>query len=181
MRQLISNIWVKAALAAVSGYACYVIFYSHVDGGSAIVGWLLVYGVSGLLFSAGVLFPCLTRDSTVYYRGTELVGVSVLSYWSALQVAMRGTWGPETEDMFAASIVGAAIVLTGAKLIIPLRHSLRFALVGLVAAIFGGLIFSSVSEATFFLAYSLWHLLMAATIFIAQHETLWPRKQTNNV
>jgi len=163
------NVWIKALLAAASGLACYWIFV-WADGLPVIVGWLFVYGLSGLLFAAGVLFPYLRRDKILPYRGLALVLVSIFSYWSALQVVMRGHLGPGTEDMLAASVVGAAIVLVGTKLIIPLQHAVRLALLGLPAAIIGGLIFAWSTDGAFPVAYMAWHMLIAAVIYSDQFD-----------
>lgn len=163
----------KCMLATVSGVACWwVAFFSHIGDSETILSALGFCVLSGLLFALGVLFPYLRRGRSMMWRGAALVAVSALSYWCALIVIneLKSPWGvPNVEDFIPASLVGALIVLLGAKLVIPLNHLGQIAISGLVAAVLGGLAFSApplwgTAEDSFILAYGAWHLLMAAAI-----------------
>ena len=163
----------KFLLAVVSGVACWwVTFVSHIGDPETILSAIVFYGLTGLLFALGVLFPYLRRDRSMMWRGAALVALSALSYWCALIVIeeLKSPWGvPHAKDFIPASLVGALIVLLGAKLVIPLNHLGQLAIFGLVAAVLGGLAFSApplwgTAEDSFILSYGAWHLLMAAAI-----------------
>jgi hypothetical protein len=66
------------------------------------------------------------------------------------------------------SLVGAAIVLTGARLLIPLQHSVELVATGLVAAIIGGFGFVLVEDDRLYLAFMLWHSVMTLAIYSAE-------------
>jgi len=178
------NFWYKSALAAVSGVACWIVFSFDVgsdDSERTILQTVFAWS-PGFLFAGGVLFPYLSRDRWVVYRATALVLVSSLSYWAALRVAVGFNSGffpnvPGVEDFIGASVAGAAIVLSGARLIIPLRHSYRLVITGIVAAVIGGLVFAApplwgTKEDSFILAYAAWHVLLAGAIHFGE-KTPW--------
>jgi hypothetical protein len=160
----------KAVLAGVSGLLCSVVYDFGFDG-----GWPepLYYGVSGALFGAGVLFPYLKRDGSVWYRGLGLIVISTLSFWCAIETmsAMSHSYGPDAEEFLAASLVGAFIVLAGARFIVPLHRSIELAVAGLPAAIIGALPFHLTIDidSRVYLAFMTWHILMAVAIYIAEN------------
>lgn len=70
------------------------------------------------------------------------------------------------------SLVGAAIVLTGARLLLPLKHSVELVVTGLVAAIIGGIGFVLLADDRLYLAFVLWHSVMALAIYSAETWSL---------
>lgn len=176
-RQLQRNALRKAVLAGVSGLLCYAVYYFGFDG-----RWPspLFHSVSGGLFAVGVLFPYLKYDKVVWLRGFGLIALSTLSYWSAIETFSRSSstmsWN-DTQAFVAASLVGAIIVLTGARFIAPLNRAIPLAVVGSPAAIAGGLAFSLANHLTGFLSFLAWHCLMASAIHIAVN---W-RWRTGNI
>lgn len=166
------SLYRKAVLAAVSGLLCYAVYHFGSDG-----FWPepLFYSASGALFAAGVLFPYLKYDKTVWLRGFGLIALSTFSYWSAIETAVRASDGGfmiGTKAFLAASFVGAFIVLTGARFITPLNRSKPLAVVGLPAAIIGGLAFAITEwqegHLSGLLAFAAWHVCMAVAIDIAE-------------
>lgn len=172
------NIWFKVALAAVSGIAAWVLTRVGVGSDSNVAPVILI-GVSGLVFAAGVLFPYLRRDRRIIFRASALIIVSSLSYWVALRIVKGLDSGffptiPGTDEFILGSIAGTLIVLVGARYIIPLYHSLQLVLTGIVAAICGGLLFAApplwgTKEDSFILAYAAWHVLLALAIHFGEN------------
>ena len=171
------SLYRKAVMAAVSGLICYAVYHFGFEG-----FWPepLFYSASGALFAAGVLFPYLKYDRSVWLRGFGLIALSTLSYWSAIETASwvsSAEFSIDTRAFLAASLVGAIIVLTGTRLILPLTRSIALAVVGLPAAIIGGLFFALAMEqdSLFWLsfAYLTWHILMAVAIHVSEN---WRRR-----
>ncbi|MDH5741330.1 MAG: hypothetical protein OEY77_13495 [Nitrospira sp.] len=177
--------FVKYTLAFISGVACFGVFASFGEFASpwgepdTILVALGLYGMSGLLFTLGVLLPYLRRDRWILVRGFALVAVSTLSYRCAAYVvhALSGSAEvPTVVDLIAASSVGALIVILGAKLVIPLNHPRQLVVSGSVAAVLGGLAFSATPlflatplfHSGVVLAYGAWHMLMAAAIHFSE-------------
>ena len=171
----------KLMLAAVSGL-CWVFLVSEWDPGESKVLGFLQGILPGVFFAAGVLFPYLKRHRFVWLRVLGLIMLSWVSFISAILV---GAWVDSKSWSFwhsqnigaaayvSASLVGAFIVLIGARFIIPLRHTVVLAIVGLVASIIGGLVFISlISDSMFVLAVMAWHTLMAAAIYVAENWSL---------
>lgn len=170
---------VKIALAAASGLCVWPALNIPPDSWvRSVAGEIL----PGLLFAAGVLFPYLRRDKFLWRRCLGLVVISVASFWSAAFVGASlypsyNPWGtPPPEDTIpaylAGSLLGATIVLAGARLIIPLKHTLKLVLAGLLAAIIGGVGFTLAErpgELFDYLPYMLWHSLMALAIHCAEN------------
>lgn len=134
----------KVLLAVSSGIGCWVIYYRALGDMP-----LYLCGLSGALFAGGVLFPYLRKGQWIPVRAIALAAISTISNWCALQVAEAfdlDGW-PLMSNIGAfvsASLVGALIVLIGAKFIIPLRCDGLLAILGAAAAICGGLVFSAV-------------------------------------
>ena len=156
----------KTCLAAISGLLAWLYFLgpSDLSTGSPLM--------PGMFFAAGVLFPYLVQGTLVWLRALGLIVVATISFWSAFQLALKlAAWdiGPSISLLayICASLVGAAIVLSGARFIIPLRRTPELALAGLVAAIVGGIAFK-LAESWLFCAFIIWHSLMAAAIHVAQ-------------
>lgn len=80
---------------------------------------------------------------------------------------------PGIQEFVSASVVGAVIVLVGARLIIPLHHSSQLLLAGIPATVGAGLVFAApplwgTKEDAFVLAYAAWHVLLAGAIHIGE-------------
>jgi hypothetical protein len=167
------SVGLKVALAAASGFCSWLVWWnSPLDAGERTFAF---YGLPGLLFAAGVLFPYLRRDRFIWYRRLGLIAISVISYYSAMNFGIGlggwGAFGPSPEGFMTGSLVGATIVLTGARLLIPLKHSVELVVTGLVAAIIGGFGFVLVADDSYYLAFVLWHSVMTLAIYSAE---TWP-------
>jgi hypothetical protein len=79
---------------------------------------------------------------------------------------------PGTEAFIMASLVGAAIALIGARLLIPLSRSTELFFTGLAAAVVGGFGFVLAGEQRLGHAFALWHSVMALAIYTAETVTL---------
>ena len=107
-------------------------------------------------------------------RAAALVLASILSYWCAIQTALGWNdqaWGPSYQDIGLASIVGTAIVWVSVLIIVPFRWSTQYGLLGVAAAIVGGLLFylgMDVSDAGLYLSYISWHLVLAVAIHLSR-------------
>jgi hypothetical protein len=162
----------KVALAAASGFCSWLVWWKYLGDNH---GTFASYGLPGLLFAAGVLFPYLRRDRFLWYRCLGLIAVSVISYYSAMNFGVGlggwGAFGPTPAGFVTGSLVGAAIVLTGARVLLPLKHSVGLVVTGLVAAIIGGIGFVLVADDGLYLAFVLWHSVMTLAIYSAE---TWP-------
>ncbi len=181
---MIKQFRIKLVLAAVSGALVSLsdIVCEWLPVSNEWLDWLLGYGVPGTLFAVAVLWPYLKRDRSFYFRGAALIASSVLSYWCAYQTAMELGWdGPtsrwefEGDFFIIASFFGVVIVLLAVKLLIPLRWSLVYVLLGLVASVLGGLVFVWFSNDESWLAsmipYALWHSIVCAAIHFGSPST----------
>ena len=130
---------VKIGLAILSGVGVGFLQFTDMDFG-ALGDTLVPYGLSGLLFAAGVLVPYLKREKSSYLRAAILIVASAASYKSAVWLALESGIGGESEWIayVVASIVGAAIVLTALAVVTPIRATLVFVTLGLLAGIIGG-------------------------------------------
>lgn len=162
----------KIALAAASGFCTWIVWASVRDVGPQLLAF---YGLPGLLFAAGVLFPYLRRDRFFWYRCIGLIVVSAISYYSAItlsgEVGHGGDFGPAPQGFLAASLLGATIALIGARLLIPLRRSVELVVMGLAAAVIGGFGFVLAFRDWPYLAFMLWHSLVALAIYGSEN---WP-------
>lgn len=172
----IKGIGFKIVLAAISGFLAWFYFLFYLSSG---VGFseVIAYGLPGMFFAIGVMFPYLDQAAFTWLRRLGLIVLCAISFWSAIKVALQlATWeiGPQFGILayVSASLVGTVIVLTGARLIIPLSRTLALTLSGLVAAIVGGLVCSLAEPLDFgWIAFPIWHSLMAAAIHVAEN---WP-------
>ena len=174
----ISSVGFKIILAAVSGMLWGLAWYSgwSPTGNVIFLGWQTHYGLAGATFAAGVLFPYLKRDRLNWLRAIGLVVISEISFDAAVEAAdiVFLKSGP---DFVSASLVGAVIVLTGARFIVPLTRSIPLVLVGLPAAVTGGLAFAYIPGEWIPLAFVALHTLMAITIHISESGLRTARSQ----
>jgi len=155
----------KIVLAGLSGACVAWIFFTQEHWLPASNEMFVLCAVGGLLFSIGVLFPCLNRTKSYWHRGLGLVAVASLSFYSALLVADNDMADP---FYIRASLVGAFIVLVGARFSIPLKSFFRLLIAGLPAAIIGGIVFMQFPLDSYF-PFIIWHILMAVTIHVAEN------------
>ena len=135
MRAAVKRQWiaagVKALLAVASGVAVAMVspgpsvrfdWVSTSPSPSFETDWtanLPDYALCGLLFAAGVLFPWLRRDWWLPLRAAGLVLVSALSLYGAIQLAVALTGHVSVFAIaLGSSVLGAAVVLVGAALLI---------------------------------------------------------------
>lgn len=108
---------------------------------------LLLVGLGGLLFGAGVLWPYLRLAAADAWRAIALIAASALSYFCAMWTVLivppdwLGATRPDSpQSLVLASAVGACIVLTAAKFLAPLRTNGNvYFVLGAVASVLGGL------------------------------------------
>lgn len=130
---------------------------------------VLWYGISGLVFAAGVLFPCLERGDRVLLRAIALAIASGVSYYCAVWLALDAPFSnPHNWLAFTiASVAGAAIVLLALVLATRVPASRRFALFGLAAGLIGGPITYMTLPETRTLVltgHASWHILICLAI-----------------
>ena len=166
----------KIAVAAVSGLCVawssrLPIFYHFIFPS---VSWLCLAGV---LFVVGVFFPYPRRERLRPYRLLGLLAIGAAGYWCAFWAGVFVTSEFDLDERLGYSVgclVAAAIVLAGARLIVPLRHPTRLLFAGLVAAVVGGFVFwlpPALWRDSWF-AWMTWHALMAVAVHTAQSSPL---------
>jgi hypothetical protein len=174
----VKGIGFKIIFAAISGFLAWFYFLqsSNISAGfPPPLDWLSVYGLPGMFFAAGVLFPYRVQATFSWLRALGLIVVGSISFRSAIAVAIHfGRPLPvpaidiDPRAYILASLVGAAIVLTGARFIVPLKRVLELALAGVVAAIVGGLVFEPTEDWPF-ISFMFWHSLMAVAIHVSEN------------
>jgi hypothetical protein len=165
----------KIGLSILSGVGVGFLQFSDADF-SELGGDLTAYVLSGLLFAAGVLIPHLERDKSSYLRAVILIVASAASYRSAVWLALDSGIGGEFEwiAFVVASIAGATIVLTALVLVTPIRASLSFVVLGLLAGIIGGPVtyFTlPANEMLVILGHASWHTLICLAICFGAPST----------
>ena len=161
---------VKAAIATASGLLVWVVFeYDPLEPINVFDG-LPSYILVGFLFAAGVLVPNLRRGSNYALRIVGLTIVSAISFYMAIQVSgeLSGLGAPRdsVKAMVGASLVGAAIALGGAFFVAPLKRPQALLMLGVVAAVLGGLVF--VYLPTLALGFATWHVLMTTAVHFSK-------------
>ena len=163
------GIGLKLLFAALSGALVMLtwIMFFETDGW---VGEVAFYGSCGALFAAGVLLPYVKSGHLRSWRTVAVFVVSGISFYAAVTAAIEwgsGRFGPNLEDYLVASLVGTAIVLLPAPYLLSLRYSLRFAVLGVIAALLGGWLFEVFEEwfaYSMFLSFALWHVVMCGAL-----------------
>jgi len=167
----------KLAVAAASGALVALTWEFELEGlGGA--RWLAAFALPGALFAAGVLWPYLVRARHVAIKGTALLLASTLSYYGAYYiVANWGGWIMTLpwNAVISASAIGCAVVMASASLIVPLRVSAAYVLLGLLAALVGGTIWQQCIERDGYLwvatGYAAWHCAVCAAIHLGSPST----------
>ncbi len=162
------GIGLKLLLAGLSGFLVMIVWinFVHVD---SVMGAVALYGFSGSLFMAGVLLPYLKHQDLISWRSTALVLISGASFYCAVFAANKwsGMWGPSTLDYVIASLSGAAIVLLASPFVLNLRFSVKYAVVGILSALVGGIafdVFDDLFGYSLFLSFGSWHMLMCISL-----------------
>ena len=164
---------IRVALAVVSGVLCALAFRWRNNA-----GWLdfgsLDFVMAGALFAVAVLCPYLRAGHGLTMRAVGLIGASGLSYFCAVTTALSGdSWfGVRPLTSFVlASLVGVAIVFVAARILIPLRVTAAYWLLGLAASLVGGVamyagfeVFGDSTLSTV-VSFSLWHVLACIAIY----------------
>jgi hypothetical protein len=137
-------------------------------------GWL-DFGIAGALFAVTVLCPYLRSGYGLMMRALALIGASALSYFCAVMTVLNAdAWfsvAPVLASFLLASFIGVTIVLVAAKVLIPLRVTGAFWILGIVASLIGGVamyagfeVFGDTTISTV-VSYSCWHTLACIAIY----------------
>ena len=127
---------------------------------------------AGALFAVSVFMPYVKRDRFVWLRCIGLAVIGALGYPFAWAVGwgVYDEWHLGYRSCFCAGVLaGSAVILVGAKFLVPLGHSFRVAVAGAVAAIAGSFILSLPLYQHDWVAWGLWHAVMAIAIYGAQY------------
>lgn len=129
-----------------------------------------VYFASGFVFAVGVLFPWLKAGKQTWLRALAFVAVSVLSYYTAVWVALEGLFGDGITAFTAASVVGAAIVVAPFPWLAPARASRMLYVAVLIAALIGGpitlLTLPEDGLARVVAGHMSWHALIGVALYL---------------
>jgi len=187
---------VRIILAVVSGLACALVYFLAKNVEIAVDPKIRVatgLGLIGLLFAAGVLFPYVGPGKLRYVRYFGLFLASVVGYWCGDWLALQGPgstsnplpfgtgpW-PTWRSITVGSVAGAGIVMLALALIAPIRASFAYVLLGVLAAVGGGLLAVVSIEITanifreVFLsagaAHATWHTLVCLAIYFGTPST----------
>lgn len=173
----------RIVLAVISGIACALIWVlpKIIDGEAEFL--LRAYGLPGLFFGSGVLFPYVSPGKLRYVRYFGLFLASVVSYACALFLVLMGPGSipgglfprPTWLSFTVGSIAGASIVMLALALIAPIRASFAYVLLGVLAAVGGGLFLEYIDffngrlrTAT---GYAVWHTLVCLAIYFGTPST----------
>jgi transcriptional regulator with XRE-family HTH domain len=166
----------RLTLAVVSGVLCALVFRWNVnDSGWLVLGFgLLDFGISGALFGVAVLCPYLSAGHGLMTRALALIAASALSYFSAVTTALNAdSWFSVAPlaSFLLASFIGVAIVLVAVRVLIPLRVTAAFWLLGLAASLVGGAtmyagfeVWGDTTSSTV-VSFSVWHMLACIAIY----------------
>ena len=163
---------VRLALAGLSGIACGIVWATLADP-DTVAELVLFYGLSGMTFGVGVLWPLLNADQSIVVRAVMLVLVSVISYWCAVQTAFgwdNQAFSPGVIALSLASIVGTAIIWAAVPVLSSVRPSWRYLVCGTIAAPVGGIVFYAMLDVPylgFYGSYFGWHVTIALALFYA--------------
>jgi O-antigen ligase len=129
--------------------------------------------VAGAVFALGIFGPYLKHERGFWLRFLGLAATGAVSYLGAFAVGIEAIAGWKLGDplgLMTGCLVAATIVLVGALLIVPLARSVALALAGFIAAIVGGFILSLPFSMYHWVAWTLWHSVMAVAVHSA---TTW--------
>lgn len=168
---------VRLLLAVTSGIGCTLVWFLEPDLESIFEN-LWFYGLSGLLFAAGVLFPYIRQDKFIHLRGAALVLISMLGCWAAIHMTIDNPFfssgwlvGQESGwlSFLTGSLTGAFTVMLAIALIAPVRATLLYPLLGVAASIAGGLITTITFDQDSFwvlgIGYVSWHIFICLAIY----------------
>jgi len=168
----------RLLLSVTSGIGCTLVWFLEPDLASILEN-LWFYGLSGLFFAAGVLFPYIRQDKFMHVRGAALVLFSTLGYWGAVLMILNNPFSLSTawhtgsasgwQAFLTGSFTGAFIVMLAVALIAPVRVTLLYPLLGVIASVAGGLITTITFDQDGFwllgVGYVSWHMLICLAIY----------------
>lgn len=166
------RIGLKLLLASLSGFLVTIVWIMFFDG-DTVISVIAFYLLAGSVFAAGVLLPYLKRADLTGWRSVALVLISSASFYCAVTAAIElspGNGGPDGRDFVIASLIGAAIVLLASPFVLALRYSTKYAFVGLLSAVAGGIAFTAFADMDYggmFFSFGCWHMLMCISLHIA--------------
>jgi hypothetical protein len=134
----------------------------------------MAYPICGLIFAVAVLFPYLEYDRWLVLRAIGLILVSTLSFYVAVQVATTEAMGPRT--FTAASVAGAAIVLTPLFWLAPLQPKRFLYYAGPLIALAGGPVTWLTLTQGFWLVFAghaVWHGLISVLLHYGTRRSVW--------
>jgi transcriptional regulator with XRE-family HTH domain len=162
----------RLALAAISGALCALVFRWGFDG-LDYLRWSH-FAIAGALFGVAVLCPYLRPGRGLVMRACALIAASASSYFCAVMTVLNAeSWFPGTPffaSFLLGSLIGVAIVLVAARILIPLRVTAAFWLLGLAASLVGGVAmyagFELLGDTTLstVASFSVWHVLACIAI-----------------
>jgi len=167
----------RLALAAASGGLCALQFrWRHYGGSSADIGFgWLDFAIAGTLIGVAVLCPYLRSGHRLMMRALALIGASALSYFCAMLALNSEEWfsiTPVLTSFLLASFIGVVIVLVAARILIPLRVTAAYWLVGLAASLIGGAAMYAGFELNFsdtplgtVVSFCVWHMMVCIAIY----------------
>jgi hypothetical protein len=140
----------------------------------------LNFGIAGSLFGLAVLCPYLVTGRGLIARAVALIGASALSYFSAMTTYLNAdTWfsvAPDFAGFMLASFIGVISVLVAARILIPLRVTAAFWLLGLAASLVGGAAmyagFEVLGDTTLsnVVGFSVWHVAACLAIHLGRQS-----------
>jgi transcriptional regulator with XRE-family HTH domain len=122
-------------------------------------------GLAGALFGVTVLCPYLRFGHGLIMRALALIGSSALSYSCAIMALSSEEWfsfAPGLSSFLFASFIGVIIVLVGARVLIPLRVTVAYWVLGIVASLIGGTAMYAGFE---FVSFCVWHMMVCIAIY----------------
>lgn len=144
-RRLVLGLPSRLLLAIASGAACGIAFDSSLGPLDFLQPLYAGYALGGLLFAATVLWPHVSWGRGSAWRAFALFAASASSYFLAVATVLEvpPSWlGAERivspQAFVLASAVGAAVVLTAARILIPLRVTRAYWVLGALASVLGG-------------------------------------------
>jgi transcriptional regulator with XRE-family HTH domain len=168
---------IRLALAAVSGVLCALQFRWSLDI-TRLDRVEVDFVVGGALFAVAVLCPYLKAGRGLLPRALALIAASALSYFCAVMTAANAdAWfsAAPVLGFLLASFIGVTFVLVAAKVLIPLRVTTGFWLLGLMASLVGGVAvyagFEVWGDTRFsnVVGFCVWHLLACMAIYKGRH------------
>ncbi len=174
----------RIILSGISGIGCTFVWFLDPDF-ATLPENLIFYGLSGLFFAGGVLFPYVDQDKFMHLRAVVLVIAAAVGYWGAVVMTIDNPFGFPSALFGASSIswltfisgslTGGLTVMVAVAMLAPLRISLAYAVLGVLASTAGGIIARQTFAQDGFLSllagYVSWHVLICLAIYFGTPST----------